>query len=76
MTSENEPTDPFEAAYRKIRLAQRAGLPVPKIGDLLPQRPLPLLSLVSSNPTRPEAPPTKPPTPCQVLHFRKPRSAK
>ena len=38
MTDSNEPTDPFEIAYRAIRQAQREGRPIPKIRDLVPQR--------------------------------------
>lgn len=41
--------DPYAEAFRRIWQARRAGRPVPSIDELLPQRELPLLTLVVSN---------------------------
>lgn len=35
-TTDGNPMDPYAEAFRAIRRAQRAGLPVPRLEDLLP----------------------------------------
>lgn len=59
-------TDPYAEAFRLIRFARRRGLPVPRIADLLPQRPLALLSLVGGTDLCRPAPEV----PSQAPHLR------